>query len=110
MQARDNYVFFYGPFFSFLISYTRVFHDIYHVILSYLICFYVTTFLYIVMLSFRTLKSAFLLSQRTFATSSFENVLVEIRDRVGLVTLNRPKALNALNDGLVSDLYHQMPD
>ena len=34
----------------------------------------------------------------------FENILVEIRDGVGLVTLNRPKALNALSAALVRDL------
>jgi len=34
----------------------------------------------------------------------FENILVESRGRVGLVTLNRPKALNALNDALMSEL------
>jgi len=27
---------------------------------------------------------------------TYENILVETRGRVGLVTLNRPKALNAL--------------
>ena len=27
---------------------------------------------------------------------SYENILVEIRERAGLITLNRPKALNAL--------------
>ena len=34
----------------------------------------------------------------------FENILVERRGRVGLITLNRPKALNALNDALMSEL------
>src|SRR6202034_610413 len=33
-----------------------------------------------------------------------ENILVETRGRVGLVTLNRPKALNALNDALMDEL------
>jgi enoyl-CoA hydratase len=31
-------------------------------------------------------------------------LLVETRDRVGLITLNRPQALNALNDGLMDEL------
>ena len=31
-------------------------------------------------------------------------VLVETRGRVGLLTLNRPKALNALNDQLMDQL------
>src|SRR5512144_1304986 len=35
---------------------------------------------------------------------SYENILVETRGRVGLVTLNRPKALNALNDKLMDEL------
>ncbi|MBB3010382.1 enoyl-CoA hydratase [Cupriavidus alkaliphilus] len=34
----------------------------------------------------------------------YENILVETRGRVGLVTLNRPKALNALNDALMDEL------
>ena len=33
-----------------------------------------------------------------------ENILVETRGRVGLVTLNRPKVLNALNDALMNEL------
>ena len=35
---------------------------------------------------------------------SYENILVETRGRVGLVTLNRPKQLNALNDDLMNEL------
>jgi len=35
---------------------------------------------------------------------SYENILVDTRGKVGLVTLNRPKALNALNDGLIDEL------
>jgi enoyl-CoA hydratase len=35
---------------------------------------------------------------------SYENILVQTRGRVGLVTLNRPKALNALNDALMDEL------
>jgi enoyl-CoA hydratase len=35
---------------------------------------------------------------------TYENILVERRDRVGLVTLNRPKALNALNDALMDEV------
>jgi len=35
---------------------------------------------------------------------SFDNIVVETRGRVGLITLNRPKALNALNDQLVDEV------
>ncbi len=35
---------------------------------------------------------------------TYENILVESRGRVGLVTLNRPKQLNALNDRLMDEL------
>lgn len=35
---------------------------------------------------------------------SYENILVETRGRVGLITLNRPKALNALNDALMDEI------
>jgi enoyl-CoA hydratase len=34
----------------------------------------------------------------------YTNILVERRERVGLITLNRPKALNALNDALMDEL------
>jgi enoyl-CoA hydratase len=35
---------------------------------------------------------------------SYENILVETRGAVGLITLNRPKALNALCDALVREM------
>lgn len=35
---------------------------------------------------------------------TYQNILVETRGRVGLVTLHRPKALNALNDELMTEL------
>ena len=35
---------------------------------------------------------------------NYENILVETRGKVGLITLNRPKALNALSDGLFDDV------
>ena len=35
---------------------------------------------------------------------AYQNILVETRGRVGLLTLNRPKALNALNDVLMDEL------
>ncbi len=34
----------------------------------------------------------------------FENIIAETRGKVGLITLNRPKALNALNDALIDEL------
>lgn len=35
---------------------------------------------------------------------AYENILVETQGRVGLIILNRPKALNALNSALMSEL------
>jgi enoyl-CoA hydratase len=35
---------------------------------------------------------------------TYENLLTEIRDRVGIVTLNRPQRLNALSDALAAEL------
>ena len=37
-------------------------------------------------------------------TMSYENILLEIRDAVALVTLNRPKVLNALNRATLREL------
>lgn len=36
--------------------------------------------------------------------TTYENILLEHRGRVGLITLNRPQALNALNDALMRDV------
>ena len=35
---------------------------------------------------------------------TYENILVETRGKVGLITLNRPKAMNALNDALIDEV------
>ena len=35
---------------------------------------------------------------------AYENILTETRDRVALVTLNRPQRLNALSDALADEL------
>jgi len=39
---------------------------------------------------------------------TYDNILSEQRGRVGLVTLNRPKQLNALNDALMNELGHAL--
>jgi len=41
---------------------------------------------------------------------SYDNILVERRDAVGLITLNRPQALNALNSALMADLTAALDD
>ena len=38
---------------------------------------------------------------------AYENIIVDRRGRVGLITLNRPKALNALNGALIAELNIQ---
>ncbi|NMG43551.1 enoyl-CoA hydratase [Aromatoleum toluvorans] len=38
----------------------------------------------------------------------YNNIIVETRGRVGLITLNRPKALNALNDQLIDEVGHAL--
>lgn len=39
---------------------------------------------------------------------TYENILIELHEKVALIRLNRPKALNALNDGLMEDLGHAL--
>jgi enoyl-CoA hydratase len=48
--------------------------------------------------------------RRTLSSSAttLEYLIVEKRDNVGLITLNRPKALNALCDGLIAELNQQL--
>lgn len=41
---------------------------------------------------------------------AYENILVERRGGVGLITLNRPKALNALCAALIDELAHALDD
>jgi enoyl-CoA hydratase len=40
----------------------------------------------------------------------YETILVEKRGRVGIITLNRPQALNALNGKLISELNNALDD
>jgi len=39
-----------------------------------------------------------------FICIAYQNILVETRGNVGLITLNRPKALNALNSTLIKEI------
>jgi len=39
---------------------------------------------------------------------AYENIMVETRGKVGLIRLNRPQALNALNRALMTDLTHAL--
>lgn len=41
---------------------------------------------------------------------TYENIISETRDAVGLITLNRPKALNALNQALIDELNQALTD
>jgi enoyl-CoA hydratase len=41
---------------------------------------------------------------------AYENITVETKGKVGVITLNRPKALNALNSALIADLQAALAD
>jgi enoyl-CoA hydratase len=41
---------------------------------------------------------------------AYETIIVERKQRVGVITLNRPNALNALNARLIADLTHALDD
>lgn len=45
---------------------------------------------------------------RSFSDAKFQYITVEKKGRVGVITLNRPKALNALCDALVAELNTQL--
>lgn len=42
------------------------------------------------------------------ATPSYETILATTKGKVGIITLNRPQALNALNTLLISELNHAL--
>src|ERR1700722_15018130 len=48
------------------------------------------------------------LSSRENNFMAYENIIVETRGKVGLIRLNRPQALNALNRALMTDLTHAL--
>ena len=41
---------------------------------------------------------------------AYETILTEVNGRVGVITLNRPKALNALNSQLIAELNQALDD
>lgn len=41
---------------------------------------------------------------------TYENILFEVRDHIAFITLNRPKALNALNSALLRELGHLLDE
>jgi len=41
---------------------------------------------------------------------TYQNIIVETRGKVGLITLNRPKAMNALNDALIDEVGSALDD
>jgi len=57
-----------------------------------------------------TFKQTLGLCRFLSTTSGKQYILTEKRGKVGLITLNRPKALNALCDGLIAELNQQVAE
>lgn len=47
---------------------------------------------------------------RTFSSASTEEVLFDVKNNVGIVTLNRPRVLNSLNEPMVSAIYSKLKE
>ena len=60
------------------------------------------------MFHFQRIQRSFLTLNRFSSTlkTEYENILTEIRGKTALITLNRPKALNALSSPLLADVTH----
>ncbi|KAH6572677.1 hypothetical protein BASA50_000467 [Batrachochytrium salamandrivorans] len=53
---------------------------------------------------------SFSVSAKSLSEKTYENILVSRQGKVGVVTLNRPKALNALNSKLMKELNEALVD
>lgn len=54
----------------------------------------------------RIYRPIFIIPHHESIAAAYEFIKAEIKGKAGLITLNRPKALNALCDGLLDDLIH----